>query len=271
MSADGRPDHGLLAEYAEGLLTGTPEGAAVEERLAADERWAAAYAEVRAALVAVGDDLAVFGAPEPIPADVAARVEAALARMGRPAAVPLRSRRRRYLAVASGVAAAAVAVAVGGGIITGAAGNHGGDAGSTVRATSAVPPSPGENPAPGEARTFGSAAAPGPLPTEVGGAQITSTGTDYAPAGRAGLPASAPARDHAAPVPVALRRLAEPAALARCLAAVRTVTGSVVRSADFARWRGAPALIVAAGQVLAVGPSCGIGDADVLSRVTGTP
>jgi hypothetical protein len=257
VSADARPDPGLLAEYAEGLLAGTPEGDAIEARLASDERWAAAYAEVTAALVAVRDDLATLPVAEPLPPDVTTRLEAALEREAR-TVVPLRPRRRRFLAVASGVAAAAVAVVVGGIAVTGVVQAPNADESTTVSASS-------EGPEP-----VGPMTAPGPLPTELAGVRVTSTGTDYAEPHRAGLPAAAPERN-TAPIPVGLGRLTSPAALTQCLEAVRTVTGSPVRSADFARWRGEPAVIVSAGRVLAVGPSCGLSGADVVGRVPGTP
>jgi hypothetical protein len=82
-------------------------------------------------------------------------------------------------------------------------------------------------------------------------------------------------------VPAALSRLTAPAALAACLAAIRRLVGDAApptRSVDFARFGGVPALVVTLAdglpgrpQVLVVGPDCGAGGADLISRTGGTP
>jgi hypothetical protein len=71
-------------------------------------------------------------------------------------------------------------------------------------------------------------------------------------------------------VPDALRRLADPAALSACLSAVARTYAGRASAADFARFQGAPALIVTVNDafgvpgrqwVVVVGPRCGEGGA----------
>ena len=73
-------DHDLLAGYVGGALDGSPDGADVAELVATDPEWADAHDRLVVALEAVGADLAAYAAvDEPMPDDVAARLEAALA------------------------------------------------------------------------------------------------------------------------------------------------------------------------------------------------
>jgi hypothetical protein len=74
----GAPDLDLLADFAAGLLDGTPEGAAVAERVASDAAWTELYAALVGADEAVRADLAAVPVP-PLPVDVAERLDAALA------------------------------------------------------------------------------------------------------------------------------------------------------------------------------------------------
>jgi hypothetical protein len=279
VSAHHRPDPGVLAEYAEGLLDGTPEGEAVAARLGADPAWAAAYAELTAALSAVRADLAALGPAGPVPSDVAARIDGALATREKNSTSPARPVRahRRAFAFAGVAAAASVAVVVGMSVVT-ALGGSGSD-GSPV---SAAPPD------------------------RIGQTVITSTGTDYGTVSGAGTLRSSTAGDpgtsHAsgasdapmvaadagpaptpvtAPVPAAFGRLTAPAALAACLEAVRRLVGAgapATRSADFGRFSGLPALVILLAadpsgnaQMLAVGPSCGDRGVDLISRAGATP
>lgn len=79
--ADSGVDLDLLADYVGGALDGTPDAATVEQRIADDPAWMQAYAELTAAIEAVRVDLSTLGTTgeEQMPADVARRVDAALA------------------------------------------------------------------------------------------------------------------------------------------------------------------------------------------------
>ena len=243
MSVVHDPDLELLAEYSEGLLDGTPEGSAVARRIATDERWAAAWAELPGALRAVRRDLTTLGPASSVPPEVAERLEAAVAEV-RPRPVIRWSPRRRWLATV-GIAAAVATVA-------------------------GVPLFGSRDTGPRE-----SVAAP--LPARIGGARITSTGTDYAAEPRAralGIPDGSAATGVPAPVPAALARLTDSGVLRACLEAVRrfAAAGTPV-SADFARFGSRPAVIVvlAGGTRVAVGPACGSAGPDVVARVAGPP
>jgi len=73
-------DLDLLVDYASGLLDGTAKATEVAARIADHPEWAAALAEVRGANALVLADLTRLATePEPIPDDVAARLDAALA------------------------------------------------------------------------------------------------------------------------------------------------------------------------------------------------
>jgi hypothetical protein len=75
----GGVDLDRLADYVGGALDGTPDAAVVADLVATDARWADAYAALTAADAAVRADLAELAAvPEPMPADVAARLAGAL-------------------------------------------------------------------------------------------------------------------------------------------------------------------------------------------------
>ncbi|GAB1643892.1 hypothetical protein [Krasilnikovia sp. MM14-A1259] len=72
-------DIDLLADYVGGVLDGTPEAAAVAARIDSDPQWREAHAAMVAGMTVVGTELNAMGAaPEPMPADVAARIDAAL-------------------------------------------------------------------------------------------------------------------------------------------------------------------------------------------------
>jgi hypothetical protein len=261
MTTQRRPDLGLLAEYAEGLLDGTPASADVADLLATDARWARAYTDLLAALPVVRDELAGLPDPGPLPADVAARLDATLAEAGA-AVVPLRAlraRRRRLAAAIGGLSAAAIAVTAG------------------VPALTHL----------GSEDTFTSGAGAGTgapaLPDRLGATRITRSGTDYAPARVRALASRTPAPPEAAGPQVAsvggsLDRLTSPAALAACLETVRLLGGPAApppASADFGRYGSAPAIVVAPGgdgsaSRVVVGPSCGLRGADVVTRLPPT-
>ncbi|RZU51025.1 hypothetical protein EV385_2823 [Krasilnikovia cinnamomea] len=73
-------DIDLLADYVGGVLDGTPEAAEVAARIDADPQWRDAHDALLAGMAAVDTELRAMGAaPEPMPADVVARIDAALA------------------------------------------------------------------------------------------------------------------------------------------------------------------------------------------------
>jgi hypothetical protein len=73
----GGVDIDLLADYIGGALTGTPEESAVAAWLADDPAWQTAYASLSEGMVFVSAELRRFE-PEPMPADLAARLDATL-------------------------------------------------------------------------------------------------------------------------------------------------------------------------------------------------
>lgn len=78
----GDVDIDRLADYVGGALDGTPEAAAVADLIRDDQRWAAEYARLLAADVAVRADLAVLAArPERMPDEVADRLADSLRRL----------------------------------------------------------------------------------------------------------------------------------------------------------------------------------------------
>ncbi|RKR89290.1 hypothetical protein BDK92_3634 [Micromonospora pisi] len=84
-------DLDLLADYLGGVLTDTPEEAAVIRLINTDPEWASAHAELRRAFDSVQESLDVLAvAPEPMPAEVTDRLTAALANAGPigPATIP---------------------------------------------------------------------------------------------------------------------------------------------------------------------------------------
>jgi hypothetical protein len=292
----GDVDLDRLADYIGGALDGTPDEAAVAQLVATDPHWTRAHSALVAADAFVRADLAVLaGEPEPIPADVVVRLNAALAAepplpgpppVDRPAhlsvlpggrADPTRwPARRRWRAVV-GVAAAAVVLGIGAVSLapklTGSGDNR-----STHLATDA---------ARGESRPSPSSA--GAASTEAA-TDVSASGSDYnadtlAALGSApvttqggsapkseprsnalGQPSQPPARPTEVPDP--LRRLTEPDARAACLKAVMAQYGGRAMLLDYARYQGSPALIVVldgaqgvTGRkwVVAVGPKCGTG------------
>lgn len=297
-----------LADHVAGALEGTPRAAEVEHLVATDPAWAAAAAALRDADERVRADLAALEAP-PTPVDVAARLDAALAAerpqtapaaerpqmapaAERPDSVPVRpgeadrgstrpggrratsgstgpapgrrARRRRALAWA-GAAAVVFALAAGG--VTAATMGHQRSTSSASTASGAIS---------GPARD--SAKAPQAAAPEAAGRLALppvarASGTDY----RADTLARAAAvqltaGDSAGPAPVALERLADPAALAACTSALTVRYGGTVRTVDFARFNGVPAVIVVLdGQpvrVVAAGARCGLAGTDEIYATT---
>lgn len=263
-----------LADYTAGLLEPT-EAAEVDRLIATDDGWARAHDALVAAQPLV--DRALAGLPEErMPADVVARINRALDGAAvRPAPVGGtgsnvidlgRARRWRRLALATTAVAAAVAAVVGGvvalngsGSLTSSNSNSAGRAASAPKVTQDA------------------AAAPTIL---VSGTDYThvqlatppaQSGNKFNATAPSGAAAQAPdnaggsaGRANAGTATVApeLARLTDPTQLRACLDAIVAVDRGQPTSVDYARYKGAPALIVtlAVGPVtaVAVGPSCGL-------------
>ncbi|GGK93372.1 hypothetical protein [Mangrovihabitans endophyticus] len=274
-------DLDLLADYLGGALDGTPDEPVVARLVADDAAWRAARDSLAAGMASVGEQLrALSEIPEPMPDDVAARIDAAFAPTARavaedpaPRPVPTatstapaqrhlsavpgsgagndvtaaRRRRLRWAAPAA-VAAGVIAVA---GFAVGQLVRSSGTASSTAASDHAEPMF-----APAESAEAAGGAAAVPAPD-----LVTTSGTDYdettlatgvvqpftAPAdpgiqGAPGLDRSSPGATSAALDPLRPR-----AALLACLDAVArdNAAGPItVRTVDYARYRGAPAVIV---------------------------
>jgi len=80
-----------LADYAAGVLDGTPQAEEIARLIATDAAWTVAYVELVDADRTVRDELAALRTvDEPMPGDVASRLDAALAAAGRPASEQVR-------------------------------------------------------------------------------------------------------------------------------------------------------------------------------------
>ncbi|MBU2663573.1 hypothetical protein KOI35_08650 [Actinoplanes bogorensis] len=270
----GGVDIDLLADYIGGALEGTPDESAVATLIADDPAWREAYEQLSGGIEVVRAELASFG-PVEMPDDVAARVDAMFApvpqltvvRGEAPDGVREKKRNRRMrwatpIAIAAGFIAF---VGFGADYLIG----RGSDDSAADTASSAG----------GSAENS----------TALDAGIITkTTGTDYtratlaqepvepmnAPKSSLGVDQSEPQRSMASGS--ALSRLLDPAALDDCLAAIQQEQGGsiTVRSVDYARFDGAPALIVrfsgsAGSWAWAVGPLCGTpaGDADTITQV----
>ena len=300
-----------LADFVGGALDGTPEADEVRHLVDSDARWASAYSALVVADSAVRDELGALGSRAlQVPDEVVARLDAALAGetptrsvLGpEPTGPGLRGsqahsshgpdrtgpglrgslhdlgqareeRRRRRHRWTVGLATAAAVIAcgvVGVGAFRSIGGPFGGASDTAARNETS---SSGAGPA-----------APG------GSASLFVSGNDYnrdtlgqvgqaaAAAGAAEKGGSTPGDRAAGDVPQALERLRDPAARAMCLDAIVREYGGRVTLAEFARFEGAPALIVlvdgaraAAGRrwVVVVGPTCGLGGAIADERYHG--
>jgi hypothetical protein len=276
-----------LADYIGGALDGTPEADSVARLIAEDARWASAASTLERADSLVRADLHALAAlPEPMPAEVSARIDGAL-QSAPPALSPvagsqadartagLRDRRRRMRRWTAAAAVAAGVVALGFGVVTALP-----DAGSNNNA-----PTSGQ----GLSRQGESNAQAGALPPGLGaasGARVVASGNDYRRGGLSALadapvPGAAPrgsdmrsvneANQNRLPdagaVPDALSRLRDPVALKACVDAVQGEYGGKVTLIDFARFEGRPAVVILlagakgrGGQwAVVVGPDCGLG------------
>jgi len=282
-------DIDLLADYLGGALDGTPEAARVAALIVDDPAWRDAHSLLSVGMDDVGDALHAWGTvPEPMPAEVAARLEAALIEPPDDAPAPARhlsvvpgtgfdrqkAQRprswRRTLRWGSPVAAAAAVLGVAGIGLSYLAG-HGASSSDTA-ASSADSGLTAQ-------RAPEAASAPGT-------AKISNSGIDYGPetiAGERPEPFQADAsksapRSTGKAVPSSaggvaeqgladpLARLRPPDALQSCLDAIAAENGGgyiTVQTIDYARYSGNPALIVhfTAGNgawAWASGPDCGM-------------
>lgn len=276
-------DLDALADYAAGLLDGTPRGAEVARLVATDPTWAGTLAALRAAEPAVRADLAAVAADiEPMPADVVARLDAAL--QERPVASLAEARHRRSLTEAphrrantsrrpstsrrrwAAVAAAAAGIVTFG--VFGVAALR--DSGDAEFASS----KPGAADAPARGQDSMGLAAP-ETPLGAGGPTVTASGLDYqrsmVDAWASGgvrkledtpnLAPGAPAETAQANPPAALARLRDPTTLRECLTMISVAVPGRPVSIDYARFEGSAALVVALAEptrTVVVGPACGL-------------
>ena len=280
-----------LADYAEGLLDGTPDGEAVAARIATDQEWADAYRQLSTVLPDLSADLAALPTV-PMPTHVAAALDRALAaeRPVRaesdevPAASSVaseppadldrlrtektaRDRAARRWRVAGGWVAAAALVGVLctglGQLVTSSSGDDAGDTAASSANEDAGPEVLSAPAAPPNVRVSGfsySTAGLGPQArAQLGAAEsVASRSADSAPSPTARATAAADA------VPPALQRLASPTELRNCLVAL-SIAGEPL-AVDFATLDGTPAIVVVAADadparldVVAAGPECGVG------------
>jgi hypothetical protein len=263
-----------LADYTVDVLD-PADAADVRDLIETDPRWSAAYGSLLGADVAVRADLSsVSGTSEPMPADVATRIEAALSELPSLSNVvaldQARARRRRNVTRLAGAAAAAVAVVGGISVVLGQISGSSplystdsaapaADRGGTAAGAPAVPPAMADGPS---------------------GPRVLSTGNDYRLDSMAELsktPAYSAADSgskttdgpaaamEAAPGP--LGRLTGAVALRACLDAVLARHPGTVAVLDYARYLGEPSLLIVVRQVagavvVAVGANCGLNGAD---------
>ena len=258
-------DLDLLADYAGGALDGTPAYARVAELVETDPAWASALEALRTADALVAADLAGLASAAPtVPDDVAARLDQALAAAAPPdtSVVSLRDRRRRRFRIASAAAAAVLLGVVGAGGYA-LFGPGGQSSHSTVESDSgrsgAAAPSVERN---------GPAAAGGELPSAP--IPVTASGTDYTRETLSGVRARSDSDSQAAKVrpPAGLSRLTAVDALRECLASVSKRYPGDVTLVDYAKFEGAPALVIQITQtggvhrVVVAGPDCGTAGPD---------
>jgi negative regulator of sigma E activity len=277
-------DIDLLADYVGGALDGTPEEDTVARLVDDDPAWAQAHAELSTAVAAVHTDLTAWGAAtEPMPADIADRIGAALADEplrpaltampgGRPAGTASRAARRRRWPVWGTPAAIAAGIALFAGFGISQLGglSDSQDAGSSANA-----------PAAAQDEAAAGAAAPQALfdPTK----QVFATGQEYRSATLSSARAPAADARSSGDQPFAgadqgatksqinvadpLRRLTDPGALSECLYSIaqeHNRGATTIQVVDFARYEGNPALVVfftdGNGErwIWASGPACGL-------------
>jgi anti-sigma factor RsiW len=275
----------LIADYLDGLLLGA-EAEMVARRIATDPRWAYAAGQLRSAQPVVTDVLRSAGAAtEPMPDAVLERILAALPEFSdrveqvpaaaaavpeprrQARAIPLADRRRRRTVLWENFAKVAAALVVVGGIGTGIALGTQHSSNTSAGSNAPAAASLGAKSANAAGITtestghdYGTDLGVGPLPSSAALGSATD-GNTVAPRATGGL-GSIPVPQAAAP----LDRLAK-SGLPACIAAVERQFGATPSLADFAYYKGQPAVIfrLSDNKVVAVGPQCGLTGADVLA------
>jgi hypothetical protein len=283
-----RPEVDLdrLADFVGGALDGTPDADAVRHLIANDAGWADAYTALVSADEAVRGHLHALGSEAPaVPDDVLQRLDAALAAAAPPRLKLIpgerdelaarRTRRRRWTVGLATAAAVLVCGSIGVAVLRSAPFAQNSATSSADRAGgAAVPPkaaegsggtavySSGRDYGPDSLRSLallGGLNAAGKSPAQM--QQETGSGPGNGPGPLRAVEPSA--------VPSDLAPLNDPAAREACLSAIVTQYGGRVALVDYARFQGAPALVVlldgatfAGGGRLAVvvGPQCGRGN-----------
>jgi hypothetical protein len=272
-------DIDLLADYIGGVLVGTPDESVVATLIADDLAWRSAYESLGGGMATVGAELGRFAA-EPMPDDVAARLEAAFATAPSPLSlvrdpepdgdgapdVPLEdapkrergagARPKRSLRWVTPIAIAAGMVAFVGFGLDYLAGREGSRSDDTLSSTAAG------GYAESQSRSdSGSAALSGPQADTESvtpkleappSPQIIASGTDYTKATLADAVVKPMAQSGAPDRPTAaasgpLHRLSTAAGLQDCLDMIAAANGGghlEAQSVDFARYEGEPAIVV---------------------------
>lgn len=296
MSEQYEPLHGarqpvdldLIADYVGGALDPTTQRA-VAATIANDPEWARAYEAVATADQSVRAQLHGYARSriEPMPGDVAARIddawralaasEPAPARTARIHVKPRRTRQARWAGLAA-AAAAAIAI-VGGGVVLGHLGvsksnSTGADAGAVHQPEAATDSRGGSNqyssrpPGQGPTIAFGSSGSDYTASTLylLANNELMST-TKSSSVGDLALPDAANGAAKQSPS----------APLAACLSAIERAHPGTIEKVDSARFNGTPALVVLIAQaptgtgadgqllVVAVGAQCGEPGVDELA------
>jgi len=280
-------DVDLLADYIGGVLVGTPDESVVATLIADDPAWRSAYESLSGDVGSVVTELGRFE-PEPMPDDVAARLEAAFAEASAKPQLTLvrgddapRVRERRKLRWVTPIAIAAGTVAFVGFGVDYLAGREGGAADSATSSSAGgeAQVAPNENLAPAisgtePARKEPDAAQPNSYAVEASSPQLLATGMDYTDATLA-EPAPQPLSASNASAPTgALDRLSTPAALQQCLDQIAEENDAgpiTAETVDYAEFEGKPAIVVRftapnGTWVWASGPACGTPDGGADTR-----
>ncbi|WP_433299492.1 hypothetical protein ACQP2F_46330 [Actinoplanes sp. CA-030573] len=293
-------DVNLLADYIGGVLDGTPDESVVATLIADDLAWRAAYETLSGGMASVTAELGRFEA-EPMPDDVAARLDAALAAAPPPLAVvrstesedetapAVREKKSsRKLRWVTPIAVAAGAVAFVGFGLDYLAGRDGSSTDSSYStaggqaesdkgaAADSGAANSAQAPALAPDRASGSVPAPTRKLEVPPGPQLLASGMNYSKktlgeAVSSTMASSADAYDKS------LARLRVGSALQDCLDMIAAANGGghlEAESVDFARYNGKPAIVVrftsnGKSWAVASGPACGTlsGGADTLAKV----
>lgn len=277
-------DVDLLADYIGGVLVGTPDESVVATLIADDPAWRSAYESLSGDVASVLTELGRFE-PEPMPDDVAARLEAAFAEASAKPRLTLvrgddapRVREKRKLRWVTPIAIAAGTVAFvgfgldylagrGGGATDSAASSSAGGEAQSAQDKGQAPAAAGTEPERTEpyAAQPNSDGQPNSYAQSASSPQLLTTGMDYTKATLA-EPAPRPLTASNASAPAgALDRLSTSAALQQCLDKIAEANGFgqiTAETVDYAKYDGKPAIVVRftasnGTWVWASGPACG--------------